>query len=183
MRFIEQTYDEDTLDTYSRVGATANDDPEDGELFDSMDEYSVGDLDDYGILAVQSGGIQRYQVVLNFNSIALPFMVGTGSPNSFLDSHKAALMTGRDTLKLRPLAQSDLKERFTDFNGNPVRRRGYIEVPVQCGECAQGQVLCARRRPPPMPTTGRQHHATYWPRPSSEAHSYADRCSHGNRSC
>ncbi len=38
MRFIEQTYDEDTLDTSSRIGANANDDPEDGELFDSIDE-------------------------------------------------------------------------------------------------------------------------------------------------
>ena len=45
-------------------------------------------------------------------------MVDTGSPTSFLDAHTAALMTGRDTLKLRPLAHSDLKERFTDFNGN-----------------------------------------------------------------
>ncbi len=105
MRFIEQIYDEDTLDISSRIGAITNDDPEDGELFDSIDEYSVGDLDDDGILAVQSGGIQRYQVVVNFKSIALPFMVDTVTPFSFVDSHTAALMTGRDTLELRPLVQ------------------------------------------------------------------------------
>ncbi len=56
MKFIEQSYDEDTLDTSSRIGAITNDEPEDGELLNSLDENSEGDLDDYGILAVQSGG-------------------------------------------------------------------------------------------------------------------------------
>ncbi len=49
MRFIEQSHDEDTLDTAGRIGAMASDEQEDGELYDSLEEYSVGDLEDYGI--------------------------------------------------------------------------------------------------------------------------------------
>ncbi len=61
-------------------------------------------------------------------------MVDTGSPTSFVDPRTAALITGKQNIPLRPLAASDLQERFTDFNGNPVQRRGFIEVPVRCGD-------------------------------------------------
>ena len=109
--------------------------------------------------------------------------IQVASPLRFVDSQTAALMTGRGALKLRPLAQSDLKERFTDFNGNPVHRRGYIEVPVQCGELTTPKAkFCPRRWHSSMSTAGRQH-ATHWPRLSSEADSFDHRSPQSHCPC
>ncbi len=35
---------------------------------------------------------------------------------------------------IKKLNESYLKEKYADFNGNPVERWEYIEVAVQCGE-------------------------------------------------
>ncbi len=136
MRFIDQSIDDDTLETHpNRIGAIVSDDREEGELNDTLEEYSDDDLDAYGILAVKThSGTRRYQVVLEIKSVSLTFMVDTGSPTSFVDRQTAELIMGKTDFRIRPLADSDLKERFTDFNGHPVRRSGFIEVPVRCGD-------------------------------------------------
>ncbi len=122
MCFIEQTDDDSsTLDTtYNRIGAIVSDEPEDGEVFESLEEYSEGDLENYGILAVSTGVTKRFHVNLHFKHAFIPFMVDTGSPTSFVDPQTAALMTGKQNFHVRPLAPSDLNERFTDFHGHPV---------------------------------------------------------------
>ena len=62
MRFIDQSYDEGTLKAQSgRVGASVSDEPEDGEIYDTLDEYSEDELETYGILAVKTTtGNRRY---------------------------------------------------------------------------------------------------------------------------
>ncbi len=136
MRFIDQSFDDDRLGNHaSRVGAIVSDEPEEGELNDTLEEYSSDDLDAYGILAVKTpSGAHRCQVTLDFKNVSLSLMVDTGSPTSFVDRETAELLMGKSDFRIRPLADSDLKERFTDFNGHPVRRSGFIEVPVRCGD-------------------------------------------------
>ena len=51
-----------------------------------------------------------------------------------MDRDTAAILMEKSKFCVRLLANSDLKERFTDFNGHAVRRSGYIEVPVRCGD-------------------------------------------------
>ena len=136
MRFIDQSFDDDTLENHpNRVGAIVHNEPEEGELNDTLEEFSSADLDEYEILAVKTpSGTRRYQVTLDFKNVSLTFMVDTSSPTSFVDRNTSALLMGKSDFRIRPLADSDLKERFTDFNGHRFRRSGFIEVPVRCGD-------------------------------------------------
>ncbi len=87
MRFIEQSFDDDTLETHpNRVGAIASDEREKGNFNHTLEDFSDDDLDAYGILAVKThSGTRRYQVVLEFKNVSLRFMVDTGCPTSFVD--------------------------------------------------------------------------------------------------
>ncbi len=138
----EDVFDEEDWQPPAQVARITYSSLEEGEIDDNVQaetcetRESNSSLDHYQILAVKQADSTKnrlYTIDVQVGHVKREAMTDSGSPISFLTFDQANMIVQMGKGLLRPLPSVPLGPKYTEFNGNELKRASTLTTSFRCG--------------------------------------------------